>query len=156
MAQTTTARERQMDYRTAAQWAALVVGVMFILVGIAGFIPGITQDYDQLGFVDHEGAQLLGLFEVNILHNVAHLLLGIAGVVASARHVLARQYLIAGGILYGALWIFGLLVDFSSSTNFLALNSADNWLHLLLALGMVVLGLALGREVADRRASAVS
>lgn len=134
------------DNRTPAQAAAAIVGLVFVLVGILGFIPGITTNYDELGFIDHNGAELLGLFEVNALHNIAHLGLGIAGLVLARAHRTAVLYLVGGGIVYAALFVFGLIVDHGSEANFIALNDADNWLHLILAAGMIVLGLALGRD----------
>lgn len=66
--------------RRPVQPAATVVGAVFLLVGILGFIPGVTTSYDQLGGAGHDSmALLLGLFQVSILHNVVHLLFGVAG-----------------------------------------------------------------------------
>ncbi|MFL6107779.1 MAG: DUF4383 domain-containing protein, partial [Marmoricola sp.] len=62
------------DVRTTIQNAALVVALTFGLVGILGFIPGVTTNYDSMEFAGHEsGAQLLGLFDVSVLHNIVHL-----------------------------------------------------------------------------------
>lgn len=59
----------------------MAVGAVFLLVGILGFIPGVTTDHDTLTFAGHEsGAKLIGLFNVSILHNIVHLLFGIAGI----------------------------------------------------------------------------
>lgn len=56
------------------QKVTTVVGAVFVLVGIAGFIPGVTTHYDQLSFAGHESmALLLGVFMVSILHNIVHL-----------------------------------------------------------------------------------
>jgi hypothetical protein len=63
----------------------------------------------------------------------------------------ARNYLIWGGVVYAVLWVYGLLVGHGSPANFVPLNTADNWLHLLLALGMIGLGVLLGRDVARAR-----
>ena len=138
--------------RHPLQTAAAVVGVVFLLVGVLGFIPGVTTQYDQLGFAGHEsGALLLGLFQVSVLHNLAHLAFGVAGV-AMARSVSgARNYLIWGGAVYAVLWIYGLLVGHGSPANFVPVNTADNWLHLLLAVGMIGLGVLLGRRVVGTR-----
>jgi hypothetical protein len=138
--------------RHPLQTAAVVVGAVFLLVGVLGFIPGVTTQYDQLGFAGHEsGALLLGLFQVSVLHNLAHLAFGVAGV-AMARSVSgARNYLIWGGAVYAVLWIYGLLVGHGSPANFVPVNTADNWLHLLLAVGMIGLGVLLGRRAAGAR-----
>ncbi|GAA1341984.1 DUF4383 domain-containing protein [Saccharothrix algeriensis] len=133
--------------RTPVQMAAMVVGVVFLLVGIAGFIPGLTTNYDTLQFAGHHSeALLLGLFQVSILHNLVHLAFGVAGL-ALARTVRgAYLYLVVGGVVYLLLWLYGLLIGHDSAANFVPLNNADNWLHLLLAVGMIGLGLALGKR----------
>ncbi|WP_394250518.1 DUF4383 domain-containing protein [Arthrobacter pityocampae] len=133
--------------RTALQRAAQAVGVVFLLVGILGFIPGITSNYDSMMFAGHQSdALLLGIFQVSILHNIVHLLFGVAGL-AMARTVSgARTYLLGGGVVYAILWIYGLIIDQDSAANFVPVNSADNWLHFLLAVGMIALALLLGRD----------
>ena len=62
----------------------------------------------------------------------------------------ARLYLIGGGAIYLVLWLYGLLVGQDSTANFVPLNPADDWLHLLLGLGMIALGLLTTRRTADR------
>ena len=57
----------------------------------------------------------------------------------------ARAFLIGGGLIYLVLWIYGVAVDHESSANFVPLDTADNWLHLGLGIGMIALGAALGR-----------
>lgn len=132
--------------RSAVQQAALLVGVVFLVVGILGFIPGITTDYDSLKFAEHDSeAKLLGLFQVSVLHNLVHLLYGVAGVALARAASTARGYLIGGGLVYLALWIYGLVIDHDSAANFVPLNTADNWLHFALGLGMIGLGVVLTR-----------
>lgn len=136
--------------RSPVQTAALGVGVVFLLVGILGFVPGITQNFDTITFADHESeAKLLGLFQVNILHNIVHLLFGVLGLAMARTWVNARNFLVWGGVVYLALWIYGMLVDLDSTANFVSLNVADNWLHVALGVGMIGLGTLLGR--AERR-----
>ncbi|WP_179220385.1 DUF4383 domain-containing protein [Rhodococcus sp. NCIMB 12038] len=135
--------------RSPLQLAALVVGAVFLLVGILGFIPGITTDYDTLTFAGHHSeAKLLGIFEVSILHNIVHLLFGVAGLVLSRRADTAKAFLVGGGVVYLVLWIYGLLIDKDSAANFVPLNTADNWLHFVLGVGMIALGLLLSRTPA--------
>ncbi|MFI0828274.1 DUF4383 domain-containing protein [Streptomyces roseolus] len=137
--------------RTPVQLAALVVGAVFLLVGVLGFIPGITTDYDTLTFVEHHSeAKLLGVFQVSVLHNIVHLLFGFAGIAMSRAAASARAYLIGGGVIYLVLWIYGLLIDHDSPANFVPVNTADNWLHFVLGVGMVALGVLLGRRRALR------
>lgn len=137
---------------TLAQTGAIVVGAMFALVGIMGFIPGITTNYGDMTFAGHEShAELLGVFEVSVLHNLVHLLFGIAGFALARTHVQARAYLVGGGLLYLGVWLYGLAVDKTSDANFLPMNDADDWLHFVLGAGMVALGAIAWRG--DRRTS---
>lgn len=132
---------------TNMQTAALVVGAVFLLVGILGFIPGITTDYDTMEFAGHESeAMLLGIFQVSILHNIVHLLFGVAGIAMSRAWSTARLFLIGGGVIYLVLWIYGLIIDHDSGANFIPVNTADDWLHFVLGVGMVALGILFGRE----------
>lgn len=142
----TVGRADARDVRSRAQWAALIVGATFLLVGILGFIPGITTNYDNLGFIDQNGAKLLGIFEVNALHNIVHLAFGVFGLALASRHDTSRMYLAVGGVVYLVVWVYGALVDLASSANFIALNTADNWLHFLLGAGMLALGALLWRD----------
>lgn len=131
---------------TPVQTAATAVAVVFLLVGVMGFIPGITTDFEEMKFASHDSeAMLLGIFQVSILHNIVHLLFGVVGLLLSRSFAGARNYLIWGGAVYGVLWLYGLFVDEDSSANFIPLNSADDWLHLVLAIGMILLGVFLGR-----------
>lgn len=127
--------------RTPAQLLALLVGATFLLVGIAGFIPGVTSDFDTIEFAGHEShAELLGVFQVSILHNIVHLLFGVAGLALARTHTTARTYLVGGGVIYLVLWLYGMVVDKTSDANFVPLNDADDWLHLGLGVGMIALG----------------
>ncbi len=149
----TTSHPVHTTFATPVQKAALVVGVVFLAVGVLGFIPGITTNYDQLSFAGHQSeAALLGMFNVSVLHNLVHLAFGIAGVALARTFNGARLFLIGGGIVYLVLFVYGLVIDHHSAANFVPVNDADNWLHLALGVGMVALGAALGRTrgVADR------
>jgi len=134
-----------------AQIAALLVGAVFLLVGVLGFVPGVTADYGALELAGHASeAHLLGLFQVSILHNVVHLLFGVAGLTLARTASGARSFLVGGGIVYLLLWVYGLVVDADSATNFVPLNTADNWLHLALGVGMVGIGFIVGRPAGAR------
>jgi hypothetical protein len=141
---------------TDVQKAAMVVGATFLLVGILGFIPGITTHFGDMEFAGHDSdAKLLGIFEVSVLHNIVHLLFGLAGLAMARTMTSARTYLIGGGAIYLVLWLYGLVIDKDSGANFVPLNSADDWLHFALGVGMIALGLVLSRDV-DRRRAAVN
>ena len=137
--------------RTSVQTVTLAVGAVFLLVGILGFVPGITSGVDQLTFAGHQsGAMLLGLFQVSILHNIVHLLFGVVGLALSRSWPGSRSYLIWGGAIYLVLWIYGLVIGHESPANFVPLNTADNWLHFVLGVAMIALGILLSRRAVDR------
>jgi hypothetical protein len=136
---------------TTLQKAATAVAVVFLVVGVLGFIPGITTNYDTMDLAGHQsGPMLLGIFQVSVLHNIVHLLFGIVGLAMARSFSGARAYLIGGGAVYGVLWVYGLAVDDLSPANFVPMNTADDWLHLALAAGMILLGVLLGREAVTR------
>ncbi|MGW0523750.1 DUF4383 domain-containing protein [Crossiella sp. NPDC003009] len=137
MAQAVTSR----PVRTAVQAAAVLVAIVFVAVGVLGFIPGVTTNFDDLLVAGHHSqALLLGVFAVSVLHNIVHLIFGVAGLLLARTPGGARGFLIGGGVVYLALWVYGLVVDKDSPLNFVPLNTADDWLHLGLGLGMIALG----------------
>ena len=137
-------------FGTPVQKAAVAVGAVFLAVGVLGFAPGITTNYDQLTFAGHHSdAALLGVFNVSVLHNLVHLAFGVAGMALARTFNGARSYLIGGGVVYLLLFIYGLVIDHDSSANFVPVNDADNWLHLGLAVAMIALGAAPGRRRDD-------
>lgn len=129
------------DRHTAVQKAAAVISAMFLLVGILGFVPGITTNYHLLS-----GALLLGVFQVSVLHNLVHLAFGVAGLAMATSITASRNYLVGGGAVYAVLWIYGLLIDQISAADVVPVNSADSWLHFALAITMIGLGVALSRR----------
>ena len=146
-----------MRDRSPIQSATMLVGLVFLLVGILGFVPGITTHYSDLKFAGHDSdAQLLGLFNVSILHNIVHLLFGVAGVVLAKTWDGARSYLVYGGAIYLVLFVYGLFFHSSSAANFVPVNWADNILHLGLGIGMIGLGVALGKDVVRRNRPAAA
>lgn len=98
---------------TNAQKIAGALGAVFLLVGIAGFIPGITTGVGDMTFWGTDsGAHLLDVFHVSIFHNIVHLLYGVAGLAAmGAGWRPSRTYLLGGGAIYLVLWAYGLVVD---------------------------------------------
>src|SRR5690625_7628769 len=80
---------------------------------------------------------LIGLFQVSILHNIVHLLYGVAGIALASRPASARLFMLIGGALYLVLWVYGLAIDKESMANFVPLNSADDWIHFVLGVAMM-------------------
>ena len=125
--------------RTLAQNIALVFGIAFLGAGVLGFIPGITTNVGDMKFAGNDSpSELLGLFQVSILHNIVHLLFGIAGIALSRTWENARTYLLASGVIYVVLFVYGILVSSGSDANFVPINGADDVLHAVLA--VVLLG----------------
>ncbi|MBE4717239.1 DUF4383 domain-containing protein [Pseudarthrobacter sp. AB1] len=132
--------------RTNVQKASMVVGAVFLLVGVLGFVPGLTANFGELHFAGHESeAMLLGLFQVSVLHNVVHLLFGAAGIALAKSATGARSFLLYGGVIYLVLFVYGLVVPQESAGNFVPLNGFDNVLHLLLGVGMIALAMVLSK-----------
>src|SRR4051794_8087010 len=132
--------------------AAAAAGAAFLLVGVLGSAPGITTNYSDLTFAGHTSeAKLLGIFQVSILHNLVHVLFGVAGLAMSRSRDTARTFLVGGGVIYLVLWLYGLVVGQDSAANFVPVNTADDWLHFVLGAGMIGLGMALSRQPADVR-----
>lgn len=136
---------------TPGQFLAATIGAVFLLVGILGFVPGITTGYHEMTIAGHHsGAMLLGIFSVSVLHNVVHLFFGVAGLALARTPAGARGFLVVGGIVYLVLWAYGLFVAHDGPANFVPVNTADNWLHLALGIAMLALGLITGRASADK------
>ena len=138
-----------MKDRTPVQLAGLVAGASFLLVGVLGFVPGLTTDYGQLSLAGHHSeAKLLGLFQISVLHNLVHLAFGIIGLAASRTAAGARSFLLGAGTTYLVLAVYGVLIDQSSAANFVPVNGADNVLHFALGVGMVAAAVVLGKTTA--------
>jgi hypothetical protein len=138
---------RRTDSDKPVRTFATIVGATFLLVGILGFVPGITQDFDTIQFAGHESnAKLLGIFQVSVLHNLVHLAFGVAGLALARKASTAVNYLIVGGVVYLVLFVYGIATDHSSEGNFVPVNAADDYLHLVLGIAMIALGL-IGRKI---------
>ena len=124
----------------AVQGAALLVAAGFTVIGVLGFVPGVTTS-----------GKLFGLFAVSGLDNVLHLVSGFVGFALARTYAASRAYFLGGGLFYLVLWLQGLLVG----SRLLPVNGADNWLHCGLGFGMVLLGVTLAgqRDPTKRRRS---
>lgn len=129
----------------AIRMLAIGAGMTFLLLGVCGFVSGCVDHDDLLRFAGPDsGALLFGVFEVSVLHNVVHLVLGMAGLAASGRAETASRYLVIAGLLCLLLCAYGMVVTtvaVGSPANLLPDNRADNWLYLGLAVALSSLGL---------------
>ena len=138
--------DRNTGARTINQTVALVFGAIYTLVAVIGFFVAKTFATN-----DSKNGDILGLFQVNHLHNLVHLLIGVALIAASRRHDSARGANLAVGATYVLVGIIGLFV-IDKSINILSVNGADNGLHLLS--GAALLGTALLADKARSRSNA--
>jgi hypothetical protein len=120
---------------TTVQRVAGIFGVAFILVAIVGFMA------TGMGNMEADPARaplLIGLFPVNVLHNVVHLLFGIWGLVASRTYSGARSYARIAGVLYLVLAVVGFVAP--NGFGLVPLGGNDVWLHLVLGLVLAGVG----------------
>lgn len=121
--------QAQSSRFTWPQILSLIVGALFFLVGLVGFVPtGLDH------FATHGGGDTIMGFGINPLHNIVHIVIGLAGLAASTSLRAARGFGWFLLIAYGLALIFGLFAVNRPNINFLNLNVADNWLHGISAL----------------------
>jgi hypothetical protein len=115
---------------------ALIWGIAFLLAGASGFIPGLWHpagpDHPPL-VVDSFYGDALGLFPVNILHNIVHLLFGVWGLLAYKSFSAAKGFARAVAVIYAILLVAGLIPGLNTMFGFVPLFGNDVWLHALLA-----------------------
>lgn len=120
-----------------ARYFALISGIVYIAVGLFGFIPGMVATPGTGGpdvVVNAGYGYLLSTFPVNVLHNLVHLAIGIWGVVSYRSYVLSRNYSRSLAVLYGILAIMGLLPVLNTTFGLMPIFGSDVWLHALTAL----------------------
>lgn len=115
---------------------ALIYGVVFLLVGIAGFIPGLVTPHEAVEHelvVDQGTGDLLGLFPVNLLHNLVHLAFGVWGLLVYRNTGAAVMYARSVAVIYAVFAVMGLVPALSTVFGLVPLYGNDIWLHALLA-----------------------
>ena len=126
---------------TTVQRIAMIFGVVFLLVAILGFVTtGSTMEASM-----DTAPRLLGIFPVNMLHNIVHALFGVWGLAASRSFGGSRMYGRAGAVIYGLL----VPLAFVSPTTFglIPIGGNDIWLHAVLAAGLAFLGFGAGNTM---------
>ncbi len=127
------------------RYFALVYGIVFLLVGIAGFIPGLVQSPppgDPDIAIDAAHGRLFGLFPVNWLHNLVHVAFGVWGLVAYRTFSAARLYAQSVAVIYAVLMVMGLIPGLNTLFGLVPLYGHDVWLHALLAIVAAYFGFA--------------
>jgi hypothetical protein len=108
---------------------ARVFGVIFVLVGVLGFVPAAMSD-----------GMLLGLFPVNTVHNIVHILLGLWGLLAGGTMTSAIGYFKAVTVIYALLAVLGLIPATQDLFGLAPIHGNDVWLHGVLALAAAYFG----------------
>ena len=130
--------------RSLNQIVGGILGAVFVLVGGIGFL--VSGGHEAMG---HEGGHVLGIFEVNVAHNVVHLAVGAALIVGTILGAAASRAVnaVVGGV-YLAVGLAGLFL-LGTDLNVIALNGADNALHLVVGALLLLLGLRFGRATTN-------
>ena len=114
---------------------AMIFGVVFLLVGILGFVPALVHPAEggAMNMGGHDMGMLLGMFPVNMYHNIVHILFGLWGLAASRSIGGAVVYARAGAIIYALLTVLGLIPSMNTMWGMVPLYGNDVWLHGALA-----------------------
>jgi hypothetical protein len=139
---------------------ALILGIVLLLAGIAGFIPGLVMHGDPASVpapgdpsaapgatvADNYG-YLLGLFPVNALHNLVHIVWGLYGIIAYRSFAGARGFARASAVVYAVLTILGLIPGLNTMFGLVPIFGHDVWLHALIAIASAYFGFARAADV---------
>lgn len=125
------------------QKAATAGALGFLVGGVLGFVPGVTTNLDEMTFMGPDsGALLFGLFQVSVLHNAIHLVIGGIGLAMASTWKGAHKFLLGAGLFTMAAWIYGMAVGgHHIAANFVPFNDADTWLNL--GVGAVMMTMAI-------------
>jgi hypothetical protein len=121
---------------TTVQKLAAVFGIVFVLVAIVGFLSAGGMNMQPSD--TNAAAKALGIFPVNLLHNIVHLLFGIWGLAASRSWGGSKQFFMVGGVIYLVLTIAGFL--WPDGFGYVPLGGSNIWLHCALAVVMLGIG----------------
>jgi len=120
---------------------AIAFGIVFLLIGILGFVPGITS---------HE--MLLGIFHVNAAHSIVHLLSGAVALACGLASTWAsRMFFRIFGFVYGAVAVLGFVEGNGNLLGMISNNMPDTWLHTVVSLASLFLGFAVHEPEMQRR-----
>ena len=110
--------------------AAILFGIIFLIVGVLGFVPGVTNN-----------EMLLGIFHVNAAHNAVHLLSGVVALACGLTSIgAARLYFRIFGVVYGLVAVLGFIKGDGHLLGLISNNMPDVWLHVAISLAALVLG----------------
>ncbi len=125
------------------RYFALVIGIVYVLVGLLGFLPGVVASPPTGApslAVDAGYGYLLSLFPVNVLHNIVHLIIGLLGLISYRRFADARNFARGLAIFYGLLAIMGFFPGLRTTFGLIPIFGHDIWLHAVSALAAAYFG----------------
>lgn len=129
---------RTTTSRAQIQTGARLIGLVLLLIGVLGFVPGITQNVTGLRFAtDASTAHLFGIIQISVLHNLLHLGTGVAGLLCARTPLAARNYLLGTGLGYLAVFLYGIEVASRPPLDFLPIDDPGNALHVAVAATMI-------------------
>lgn len=129
------------------QPTALILGVLFLLIGVLGFIPGVTSEVGSLGlFRSGSGPALFHYFAVSATQNLIHLVFGLLFIAVAARARIAHWTLLGSGIFFLLFYCYGIFAGQGRDENYLSLNMPSNWLHLGMAVVLISVAVLAGRN----------
>ena len=121
-----------------AKTLGMLFGIVFLAVGILGFVPGITKD-----------DMLLGIFMVNKVHSIVHIASGAIFLIASmAGAGAASLWFKIFGLVYAVVAILGFMNPNGPLLGMMSNNPATTWLHVALAAAMLLIGFAVPKQAA--------
>ncbi|HET6628868.1 MAG TPA: DUF4383 domain-containing protein [Woeseiaceae bacterium] len=134
------------------RYFALIYGIVFLVVGIAGFIPELVvpleAEHPELA-VETGAGKLFGLFPINLLHNIVHIVFGILGLFAWRSVSASVSYAKSVAVIYGLFVIMGLVPVLQTTFGLVPLYGHDIWLHILLAGVAAYFGFMARRDTGD-------
>ncbi len=142
----------------AIRYFAIAAGVVYALVGLMGFVPGINVDGPPDApplAVNTSYGYLLGLFPVNVLHNLVHLAIGAWGIYGYSRGIPGSRAFARGlTVVYALFAVMGLIPGLNTTFGLVPIYGHDVWLHALLAIVAAYIGIFAGSDVEDRTTGA--
>ncbi|WP_020501479.1 DUF4383 domain-containing protein [Sciscionella marina] len=139
--------ESRSERRPPVQYVVFGTGLVLLLVGLLGFVPGATTDYHMLRLAGRgPSALLFDTFSVTIVRNLLFVVLGVVFLAVTRTPPLAHGLLIAAGLVYLLLYGYGLLAGRGADANLLGLNDPDNWMHLAIAMVLLASAFLAGQK----------
>ena len=128
--------------RSIAQALTILFGLTFVVIGVAGFVPSLTDNAADITTRGPDSpAELFGIYQVSVVHNVMHIATGVIALLAANGPRMARTFLVVAGLAYLALFAAGMWIDLDSERNVLAVDHSGNWLHFGLGAAMFLLAM---------------